>query len=70
MCATNEYTGYAVKDSKFSLNNWNQQVGLWCTTHAYVGLIGSFSFAGSAVACVCLPYLADLIGRRPVFYTV
>lgn len=70
MCDTNDFTEYSVKDSYFSIANWNQQIGLWCTTHAYVGLIGSFSFAGSAVACVFLPYLADKIGRRPIYYAV
>lgn len=70
MCATNDFTEYTVKDSYFSLVNWNQQVGIWCTTHAYVGLIGSFSFAGSAIACIFLPYLADNIGRQPVWQAV
>jgi hypothetical protein len=70
MCSTNDYVSYAIKDSILSLHNWNQQIGLQCSAKQYIGLIGSFTFAGSATACFTLPYLADRIGRQPVFFAV
>jgi hypothetical protein len=70
MCGTNEYVSYAIKESSVSLTNWNQQLGLSCSSDFYVGLIGSFLFAGAAISCVVLPYLADRIGRQPVFFAV
>ena len=68
MCATNNYVSYSVDtESPFSLINWNQQLGMYCTKNAFIGLIGAYAFAGSAVACLVLPVLGDKIGRLPVF---
>lgn len=70
LCATNNYVSYEIKESAVSLTNWNQQINLQCSSNRYVGLIGSFLFAGAAIACLGLPQLADRIGRQPVFFAV
>jgi MFS family permease len=67
MCATNNYTSYQIKPSVYSLNNWVEQLGLYCTDGKYIGMIGALAFLGSAIACAILPILGDKIGRYPVF---
>lgn len=53
--------------SPFSLNNWVEQLDMYCTDGKYIGLIGALAFLGSAIACAILPILGDKIGRYPVF---
>jgi MFS family permease len=70
VCSTNDFISYSIKESSVSLENWILQIGLQCSHSRYVGLIGSFSFVGSAIACITLPYLSDQIGRQPIFFAV
>lgn len=67
VCGTNNITAYAVKESIYSLNNWIEQLNLYCTDGKYIGMIGALAFLGSAIACGILPILGDKIGRLPVF---
>jgi MFS family permease len=53
--------------SVYSLNNWIEQLNMYCTDGKYVGMIGALAFLGSAIACGILPILGDKIGRYPVF---
>jgi MFS family permease len=68
VCENNDYISYSIAQSTLSLNNWMQQIGLQCSQPKYVGLIGSFSFVGSTIGCIVLPYIADKIGRLPVYF--
>jgi len=68
MCAKNNYTSYQIDTAaRDSLNNWVEQLGLYCTDGKYIGMIGALAFLGSAIACAILPILGDKIGRYPVF---
>ena len=69
VCGTNNITDYWVKKSIYSLNNWIEQLDMYCTDGKYVGMIGALAFLGSAIACAILPILGDKIGRFPVFIT-
>ena len=50
-----------------SLENWVQDLDLYCTPGAQIGLIGSMFFAGWALSAFFLPRTADLFGRRKVY---
>ncbi|TNV79939.1 hypothetical protein FGO68_gene6 [Halteria grandinella] len=50
-----------------SLNNWVQQLDLYCTEDYKIGLFGSMFFAGAFIGSFILPRLADMLGRRPVY---
>ena len=50
-----------------SLDNWTQQLGLYCTPSYQLGLFGSMFFAGAFIGSLILPRLADLYGRRPIY---
>eukprot|EP00347_Sterkiella_histriomuscorum_P011808 403371019 len=47
-----------------SLNNWVQQLNLFCITQTQQGLIGSFFFLGAFLGCFFIPRLADIYGRK------
>ena len=68
VCADNDITSFEVNwSSPFSLNNWVEQLNMYCMDGKYIGLIGALAFLGSAIACAILPILGDKIGRYPVF---
>ena len=60
--------GYQVdKDGEFYLNNWIEQMNLYCTPSAAIGVLGAMAFMGCALACFFLPLLGDLYGRYNVY---
>ncbi len=50
-----------------SLQNWVEDLDLYCTPGGQIGLIGSMFFAGWAFSAFFLPRTADLYGRRKVY---
>ena len=50
-----------------SLENWVEDLDLYCTPGAEVGLIGSMFFAGWAISATTLPRLGDIYGRKKVY---
>jgi MFS family permease len=51
-----------------SLYNWVEQLDLVCDKGSQIGLIGSLYFAGWSSTILFLPWLADKIGRRWIFF--
>lgn len=51
-------------ESTRSLHNWVETLSLECVEPYRIGLLGSMYFAGWTVACVFIPRLGDLYGRR------
>jgi hypothetical protein len=43
VCGTNNITDYWVKKSIYSLNNWIEQLDMYCTDGKYVGMIGALA---------------------------
>jgi MFS family permease len=41
---------------------------LYCVSDFKIGLIGSFFYVGSFTGSFILPRVADIIGRKPVYY--
>lgn len=65
---TNSTLKWEVDFSKVeSLNNWTQQLDLYCTPSYQLGLFGSMFFFGAFIGSFILPRLADLVGRRPIY---
>ena len=55
------------KDDMFYLDNWVEQLDLYCTPGKYIGALGSCAFLGAALACFFLPLFGDMYGRLPVY---
>ena len=70
ICDSNDPTliGYSIDtSSKFYINNWVEQLNMYCLPKAYIGYMGAFAFLGAALACFFLPLWCDLYGRKWVF---
>jgi MFS family permease len=82
ICTYQNGTDYACKNTDFcgttiphrinytdntSLQNWVEDLDLYCTPGAQIGLIGSMFFAGWAVSATILPRTADIYGRKRVY---
>jgi MFS family permease len=66
--STNQ-TEYVVNyNNHTSLYNWVEQLDLVCDKGSQIGLIGSLYFAGWSSTILFLPWLADKIGRRWIFF--
>lgn len=50
-----------------NLNNLYTQLRLGCMKRRATALIAMAVFAGSAIGCLFMPRLGDLLGRKPVF---
>ena len=60
--------GYSInKTDMFYINNWVEQLNMYCTPKIYTGYMGAFAFLGAALACFFLPLCSDLYGRKYVF---
>ena len=60
--------GYEVdKNGEFYLDNWIEQMNLYCTPGEAIGVVGAMAFMGCALACFFLPVLGDLYGRYNVY---
>lgn len=57
------------RDSMFYVENWVEQLNMQCLEGKYIGLIGSFYFAGVALSCIMIPRLGDKYGRKTVMTT-
>ena len=63
-------TTYAFKPDKQAegyLNNWVEQVNLYCIDEGEYGLIGSMFFVGTFIGSFILPRASDIYGRKPLF---
>jgi MFS family permease len=54
----------------YSLNNWVNQIDLYCASSFEIGLFGSMFFFGYLISCVVFPPLADVYGRKPFVIAV
>ena len=54
-------------NGEFYLNNWIEQMNLYCAPGEAIGVIGAMAFMGCALACFFLPMLGDLYGRYSVY---
>ena len=54
-------------DAIDTLNNWVNQVDLYCTESFDMSLIGSMFFVGTFLGSFVLPRAADIYGRKPLF---
>lgn len=50
-----------------TLDNWVEQIGLYCTESFEMSLIGSMFFVGTFTGSFILPRAADIFGRKPLF---
>ena len=55
------------EESTRTLDNWVQKLDLICEPNYKIGLIGSMYLFGWSVACLFVPRLGDLYGRRLPF---
>jgi MFS family permease len=54
-------------ESKYSLQNWVEQLDLVCTPNDKIGWFGSGVSAGSTITCLLIPPISDKKGRKLVF---
>lgn len=54
-------------DSRFSLQNWIEQLGAACAPRSAIGALGSSYFLGWVVSLLFVSRLADKYGRRDFF---
>ena len=55
-------------DTAESLYNWAYEMDLFCTSSFEIGLFGSLYFVGFMFGSLTLLRLADMYGRRPIYY--
>ena len=55
--------------SDTSLHNWVQKYDLTCAPKSSAGMIGSMCFFGNVTTLLWLPRLADIYGRRGIFFS-
>ena len=55
------------RKGKFYIQNWIEQLNLYCAPAEAIGVMGAMAFMGCALACFFLPALGDLYGRYSVF---
>ena len=51
------------------IQNFIEQVNIYCTPAEYVGLVGALAFFGAALSCLFVPVLGDRYGRYAVWLT-
>ncbi|CDW78574.1 solute carrier family member 5 [Stylonychia lemnae] len=51
-----------------SLHNWVEKLDLTCAKPFQVGLIGSMFFAGWTAACIIVPRIGDIYGRKWIVF--
>ena len=55
-------------DTSESLYNWAYDMELFCTSSFEIGLFGSLYFVGFMLGSLTLLRLADIFGRRPIYF--
>ena len=66
-CLDTTYAFKPDKDAEGYLNNWVEQVDLYCISTSASGLIGSMFFVGTFTGSFILPRASDIYGRKPLF---
>jgi MFS family permease len=71
-CKNNEFCGtnipYRVNyTDDASLENWVEDLNMYCASDTQVGLLGSMYFSGWAFAALFIPRLSDIYGRRKIY---
>ena len=62
--------GFTIDTSSiFFIQNWIEQLDLYCMNSTYIGALGGLAFFGAALSCFFVPYLGDKYGRWGVFAT-
>jgi MFS family permease len=51
-------------DTKYTLNNWIERLGLYCHDSYAIGLFGTAYFFGFTIGCFVFPPLGDIYGRK------
>ena len=54
-------------NDKFYINNWIEQLNMYCTPKKYIGALGACAFLGAALGCFFLPGFGDKYGRFNVY---
>ena len=66
-CKDTTYSFKPDKESEGYLENWAEQMDLYCKTKVELGFIGSFFFIGTFIGAFILPRASDIYGRKPLF---
>ena len=66
-CSANDTTHRINWDSRFSLQNWIEQLGAACAPRSAIGALGSSYFFGWVVSLIFVSRFADKYGRRIIF---
>ena len=66
-CLETTYAFMPDKDAEGYLDNWVEQIDLYCISKSESGLIGSMFFVGTFTGSFILPRASDIYGRKPLF---
>ena len=66
-CAPGVYAFEPDPNSIDTLNNWVEQMNLYCTPSIDIGFLGSAFITGCFFGSFIFPRCADIYGRRPIF---
>ena len=66
-CKLDRYHWQVDKSSNENLNNWVNNIDLYCTGSFEMSMIGSMFFVGTFSGSFILPRAADIYGRKPLF---
>ena len=66
-CSDTTYSFRPDKQAEGYLNNWAEQIDLYCVDSFKTGLIGASFFVGTFAGAFVLPRASDVYGRKPLF---